>query len=58
MEQMIVEERPMTPIRRGLFGLRRALHKYRELYFARREMARRAIEQDARRWNGEVTWRD
>ncbi len=48
----------MTPIRRGLFGLRRALHKYRELYFARREMARRAIEQDARRWNGEVTWRD
>ena len=55
---MEVKEQKSTPLTRSLFGLRRALHKYRELYFARREMARRAIEQDARRWNGEVTWRD
>jgi len=29
-----------------------------ENYFAQRTRARRAIEQDARRWGGQVTWHD
>ena len=55
---MEVKEQKSTPLTRSLFGLRRLLHKYRQAYFSQREMKRRALEQDVRRWGGEVTWHD
>jgi len=53
-----VKEQKLTPVRRSLFGLRRLLHQYRQAYFDAREMKRRALEQDVRRFGGEVTWHD
>jgi hypothetical protein len=55
---MEVKEQKSTPLTRSLFGLRRLLHKYRQAYFGAREMKRRALEQDVRRYGGEVKWND
>ncbi len=45
-----------APLRRGLFGLRKVLSRYRRWYDEQVAMNRRRIEEDARRFGGSVRW--